>query len=311
MRLLYKKICFGISLEKQVRFSTPVPFLFRSILGHQLRKMCCIAHNMVCPECMFSSSCIYGATFESIVPKDNTALTGRDRISHPIIIDTEQFVGDETDSLRVNLIFMGPAVSHIPYFYYALQKAGEAGILKERTPFKITDVWEEGGETSLIREDGRIETRLKPETWEAGFTEEEAEGTLTLAVETPLRFKSRGAYIQQLTGADFAYGLNRRLQVLCSQYGLNDFAGVYRFSEGWAVTEQDVIWRDFVHYSARQKKAIQLGGIMGTCVLSGTFSGYEYGLLRFAEFFHAGKNTNFGLGKIRITASALLTKKTN
>jgi CRISPR/Cas system endoribonuclease Cas6 (RAMP superfamily) len=45
---------------------------------------------------------------------------------------------------------------------------------------------------------------------------------------------------------------------------------------------------------------MRLGGVTGSLVLSGVFSAYEYALLGFAELFHAGKNTNFGLGKMTV-----------
>jgi CRISPR/Cas system endoribonuclease Cas6 (RAMP superfamily) len=45
---------------------------------------------------------------------------------------------------------------------------------------------------------------------------------------------------------------------------------------------------------------MKLGGVSGNFTLSGAFTGYERALLRFAELFHAGKNTNFGLGKIGV-----------
>jgi CRISPR/Cas system endoribonuclease Cas6 (RAMP superfamily) len=60
------------------------------------------------------------------------------------------------------------------------------------------------------------------------------------------------------------------------------------------------MWREYTHYSARQKQPMRLGGVTGTMLLSGVFSPYEYALLRFGEIFHAGKNTNFGLGKFAI-----------
>jgi len=140
MHILYKNIGFVITLSKKVAFTVPVPFLFRSVIGYQLRKMCCISHSTVCADCMFNASCVYGLTFESIVPKDNAALTGRDRISHPIIIDTDSFAGEELESLVLNIIFLGPSIPYIPYFFYALKKGGENGITKERIPYHCCPV---------------------------------------------------------------------------------------------------------------------------------------------------------------------------
>ena len=169
MYLTYKKIGFVLTLGKKVGFTIPIPFLFRSVVGYQLRKMCCIAHNAVCASCMFNASCIYGLTFESIVPKNNITLAGRDRISHPIIIDTDTFAGETLDSLLLNIIFLGTAIPYFPYFYYALVKGGEAGIMKERVPYHVSDIVEyqdSGKQRSLMIDRQNIETQIEPERWE-------------------------------------------------------------------------------------------------------------------------------------------------
>jgi hypothetical protein len=263
---------------------------------------------------MFSQSCAYGFAFESIIPKDNQVLKGRDRISHPVIIETEQFDGVTTDSLVFSLIFLGAALTYLPYFYTALKNGGKSGLLKERYRFIITDV-RDGNRSLLLHEDAldvRFETGLweyKPEYSESGDPPEIGglRKNLMLRFMSPLRFKTSGRYTGVFGAADFALCLHRRAQTLCSQYGFNDFPASgtedggtsgYRFSRGWDITENSLVWRDYTHYSTRQRQPMRLGGLTGYLRLSGVFTPYEYALLRFAEIFHAGKNTNFGLGKI-------------
>jgi hypothetical protein len=126
------------------------------------------------------------------------------------------------------------------------------------------------------------------------------EKKLKVTLVSPLRFKAQGQYAGRLIEAELAACLHRRVQVLCSQYGHNDYNFGYQFSGGWAIIEQNLKWRDFVHYSARQKKTMRLGGLLGNFTLSGEFTPYEHSFLQFAEKFHAGKNTNFGLGKLKV-----------
>jgi len=304
MHLLHKRIGFYITLAKKVKFDIPVPFLFRSIIGYQLRKMCCIARNSVCSDCMFNASCIYGAVFESIVPKDNAALTGRDRISHPIIIDSDNFAGEELDSLLLSIIFLGQTIPHFPYFYYALVKGGEAGIMKERIPYKVSDIVEfpaSGKESSLMIDEQKIKTQIDPDRWEFDkIIETKIEKKYTIKLLSPLRYKAQGRYAGKIVDAEFAGCLHRRTQILCSQYGCSDQCGDYKFSGDWTAVQQDLKWQDYVHYSARQKKTMRLGGLAGNFTLAGSFSPYERSFLQFAEIFHGGKNTNFGLGKMKV-----------
>ena len=303
MHVTYKSIGFVITLAKEVDFDIPVPFLFRSIIGYQLRRMCCIAHSTACANCMFNTSCIYGLTFESIVPKDNTVLAGRNRISHPVIIDCDDFTG-KLKTLVLNLVFLGATIPHFPYFYYALKKGGEEGIGKERVPYHVSDIVEvldTGERRSLLVDEQNIITDVESERWEYDAeTETTVEKSFVVTLDTPLRYMAKGVEARRIVESEFAGCLHRRAQVLCSQYGHNDHTGEYGFSGSWAVTEQDIGWRRFRHYSARQVKVMWLGGMCGSFVLSGKFSSYERGLLRFTELFHGGKNTNFGLGKLKV-----------
>jgi len=267
---------------------------------------------------MFNATCIYGLTFESIVPTDNAVLSGRNRISHPIIIDTDDFIGKETDSLVLNLIFLGPAIPYIPYFYYALKMGGESGITiggksgitRERIPYRIDDIVEFSNslkERSIKKDEQQIDTRIEPELWEYNKgIETEVNKSYNIVLLSPLRFKVENRNVRRLVDCEFAMCLHRRTQVMCSQYGRNDFNGTYQFSGGWTVTEQNLKWQDYVHYSVRQKRLMRLGGLIGSFTISGNFTSYECALLQFAELFHAGKNTNFGLGKIKVNEHDIL-----
>ncbi|WP_148257320.1 CRISPR system precrRNA processing endoribonuclease RAMP protein Cas6 [Treponema primitia] len=304
MKLFYKKIRFTLAFAGELRFPVPPAFVFRSIIGAQLHRICCIAHGVKCPDCMFSGTCAYGFAFESILPRDNPVLSGRDRISHPVIIETESFLEKPGDSLGLYLIFLGPAIKYLPYFFYALKKGGEAGILRERVPFRVTGVFDDGHE--LLEDEETLNTRFEPDVWEYvpgdGAVKQRR---LMVQMLSPLRFKVQGHYDDSFSAADFALCLHRRTRTLCSQYGVvhdNDVEGGYYFSEAWAIKERNLVWRDFAHYSARQRKTMQFGGLTGSMVLEGAFSAYEYACLGFAEIFHAGKNTNFGLGRVTVWA---------
>ncbi|MDR1398862.1 MAG: CRISPR system precrRNA processing endoribonuclease RAMP protein Cas6 [Treponema sp.] len=300
MKLIYKKIRFTLILGAQTDIPMPIPFLFRSIIGKQLRRLCCIAHDATCPACIFNATCLYGTVFESVIPKDNTTLAGHDRISHPVIIETEPFIKKNPDPIALNLILLGDTIQHIPYFFQAIKQGGEAGILKARIPYTIQEVFD--GERLMNGDSEILDTRLSPDVWEyhAGDAETVVRKTLLITLNSPLRFRVNGHYTDCFSAADFAHCLYRRTQTLCAQYGDASDAGDYRYTGAWDITEKNLLWRDLMHYSARQNYTMKLGGVSGSFSLSGAFTGYELALLRFAELFHAGKNTNFGLGKIGV-----------
>ncbi|MDR1636712.1 MAG: CRISPR system precrRNA processing endoribonuclease RAMP protein Cas6 [Treponema sp.] len=308
-KLLYKKIGFSLSFREDVVFTSPPEFVFRSVIGYHLRRMCCIAHDKPCFDCLYSATCVYGSVFESVIPKDNRILAGRDRIAHPVVIEADRLTAAETASLVLNIIFTGSSLACLPYFFQALKKGGESGVLKQRTPYTIRDCFDysAGSKRSLLVNAELLNTNIEPDVWE--FDDPDGRpygGELLIQLQSPLRFKVGGRYSGTFTAADFALCLHRRTETLCSQYGSytggdkNAAGTAWPFFHGWNIAESALGWKDWTHYSARQKKTMRLGGLTGSMVLAGFFTPYEYAILRFAEIFHAGKNTNFGLGKIAL-----------
>jgi hypothetical protein len=268
---------------------------------------------------MFHTSCVYGTVFESILPRTNETLPGRDRASHPFVLETRQAPGAPTgaSTLEVGLLLLGPGIPALPYLFEAIKRGGESGVLRERVPYRITDLRE--GETSILLEKDAIDLGRENAVWEyrpcrpgggaetGGDGEREAKGTeevketkFLVQLLSPLRFKAGGRYTHDFDAGAFAACLHRRMQTLTTLYGSNDCPGDYRYSGAWTITANRLIWRDETHYSGRQKTALRLGGALGELEITGRFSPYERALLDFGALFHGGKNTNFGLGEMRV-----------
>jgi hypothetical protein len=258
---------------------------------------------------MFHETCVYGSAFESVVEKSNIAVPGRDRVSHPVILDSDVLEGRRLTELALNLIFLGNSIKYLPYFYTALRNGEESGVLRERTPYRIESVLVD--DEPLLDSTGNLSMDdIKNDVWEcqAGNTNRTKHKILVELI-TPLRLKVRGEYTAKFGAADFILALHRRTRILCAAYGsMEDDVVDYGYSSKWEIKNAFLIWRDFKHYSSRQKSAMQLGGVLGKMTLEGEFSRYEIALLKAAELFHAGKNASFGLGKLRLWGEGVLEK---
>jgi hypothetical protein len=111
VKLLYKKIDFTLTFAQTLRFPMPPAFVLRSVIGYHLRGMCCITHSSTCVDCAFRDTCAYGFAFESIVPQGNMIIAGRNRISHPVIIETDPFIPCDANTFVASLIILGTAIS--------------------------------------------------------------------------------------------------------------------------------------------------------------------------------------------------------
>ena len=298
MFLNYKKFDFTLHFDKAIHFSVPPAFIIRSVLGYQLKKLCCISQKTLCQDCHFLENCAYGSLFETILEKDNDVLTGRNRASHPYTIQTSQNPQDKVDTIQFRLVLFGEYIRYFPYIYVALQNAGKEGLLKTRIPFTITSVL--SANKTILLDEHTLDSNLKASTWNLN-NEIDAiyEGELLVQLLTPLRFKVNGKYTDAFEAKDFFATLERRMVTLCSLYGSSEDACSERLLT-YTIQGRNIKWKDLRHYSARQKKAMKLGGCIGDFSLSGTFSKRDISLLEFGELFQVGKNTNFGLGEIKI-----------
>lgn len=310
MLIQYNKFSITLKLNNSISFSTNPLFLLRSVLGYQLHSMCCLQKNTNCQSCMYNGNCAYAFIFETILNKTNETLPGRIRGSHPFLLQSNQNISNKTpiSEFTFSIILLGKAVEYFPYIFGAFERAGKAGLLKQRTPFLIENL------TSLIKTEDNIikKNQLYIEDNEiknlstncldyesTNNIELTKSGEILVQLLSPLRFKVAGKYTSEFNSRDFMMCLFRRQKTLCSLYGSCEDAAFYPADKiQFEITEKNLTWTDSNHYSARQKNSMELGGLTGTFKLKGTFTQQELDLIHFAKLFNAGKNTNFGLGQI-------------
>lgn len=304
MTLSYLPVHFSMRFSSPATADTEPLFVLRSMLGKELRSMCCIAHRESCPDCMYNRTCAYAFLFETILPQDNTVVPGRNRASHPFAFTqaSNTMTGKSLQDYEFTVTLFGKALSYLPYMYAAFVRAGKNGLFKSRTPFKVTAVRVE--DRNILTDEEHLDTNLTANiagvsrTGEEAGKEKEKKGEILVELKSPLRFKSGGKYTADFSAQDFMSCLYRRAATLCQLYGSFDAGETYTANESLAVTERKLHWTDSTHYSVRQKRAMELGGLTGTLKLAGTFSCVDVELLEFARIANAGKNTNFGLGQL-------------
>jgi len=95
----------------------------------------------------------------------------------------------------------------------------------------------------------------------------------------------------------------RRASALIAFYGHGeleiDFKGLVEAAENVAIEASTLNWHDWQRYSFRQKDKMFLGGIIGSVTYAGDIAPF-LPLITFCEKTHIGKQTAFGLGKIKI-----------
>lgn len=301
MKVLYLPVRFIFKFEKSVYTDTYPSFVLRSILGMNLKQICCISRKSECQTCMYNKSCSYATIFETIEVSSNEILPGRNRISHPYAITYNSKFdvrNRKIDKFEFTITLYGKTIQYLPYIYAAFVRGGYNGMFKTREKYVVEDVLVNG--KSILLDENTIQNDVLPFSFsyenQSNINENEE---ILVELKTPLRFKVNGKYKDDFSANDFFACLYRRFKTMMLKYGTEIPDEFPNYSEtNLKIEERNLKWIDYSHYSSRQKTKMELGGLIGTLKLVGNISDFELILLDFAKVANAGKNTNFGLGQI-------------
>lgn len=309
-----------LSLDISCRFLTPARLpafkgsTLRGAFGHALKTVACALRQQDCETCLLAQTCAYALIFATErLCGSHVAARPHPYIINPPLGGQQDYETDET--FKFNLVLLGPAPRFLPHIIYSLEEMGKHGIGKGakegRGRFALADVRMTGApdeQEPLYDEHGK--TLRQPEAPPPLALEEAGQPVRKLTVEllTPLRIK-KDNYLLQATPdfADLVRAALRRVSTLEKHYGENppgfDYHSLIRQAEAVSLRNAAIRWREHQRYSNRQQQDMAFGGLVGRLEFEGGIAPF-LPLLRYAEQVNLGKQTAFGLGKIRVTAES-------
>mmetsp|Transcript_800 Transcript_800/g.607 ORF Transcript_800/g.607 Transcript_800/m.607 type:complete len:191 (-) Transcript_800:220-792(-) len=125
---------------------------------------------------------------------------------------------------------------------------------------------------------------------------------LKVILETRLRLKFENRLKNDLPFHILVRAMLRRVSSLLNCYGDGglalDYRGLVKRAQEVRMVEADLKWFDWRRYSHRQDRSILMGGMVGSVTYKGKIGEYM-SLIDFCTKVHLGKQTSFGLGKIK------------
>lgn len=283
---------------------------FRGVFGLALKKVVCALKQQDCINCLLRGKCVYASVFEtSLAIADGK---GKKRIAappHPYVIEpanstkTHYAKGEPFDFA---LVLFGEANDYLPYFIYAIEQMGSIGIGKKiegkRAGFELKCVTTDSEDIVYSSDDKKIR--------EGSFTRDllleeltEPVHALEVTLETPLRLKFQNRLEADLPFHILTRAVLRRISSLFNYHGKGepplDYRGLVKRAKDVEITNSSLEWYDWKRYSNKQDQSMLMGGITGKVCYSGTLDEFVP-LMKMCESLHIGKQTTFGLGKIRI-----------
>lgn len=290
----------------------------RGGLGHALRRVACALRRQDCGDCLLRASCAYAVLFEVKANPTGHELAagGRPHMAQrplPYVLippDDEKRSWQEGERFSFGLILLGPAIQYLPHLVFAVQEMGKTGLGKGHRNgdgrFQLEAVHQ--GETPIF--DGRTLNSSLPPT-ELGLCPVASPGAseITLTCQTPLRLKQDNQLQDGLPFHLLIRAALRRISSLEASYGGHgepalDYRGLVARAGSVAMIRSTCSWTDIERYSNRQRAAMLMGGITGGISYRGGDLTEFVPLLRYCEVVHLGKQTSFGLGRIRVEIKA-------
>lgn len=308
--MLYGKYKFLCRLETDAVLPYYKGSTFRGVFGHALKKVVCALKLQECRECLLKQRCVYALVFEtseSIRPPEGSRIAAP---PHPFVIEpplTTETVFETGSAFDFGFLLFGEVNNSLPYFIYAFDQMGKIGIGKKvsgsRGRFTLEEV--KLGDKSIytnieqkLNANGAIESLSFPKS-----KEHQNCSRVKVSLETPLRLKFKNRLKADLLFHILVRAMLRRLSSLLNFYGDGepplDYKGLVHRAEDVEIIDADLRWFDWKRYSQRQDQSMLMGGLVGAITYEGKIGEY-LPLLDFCSKVHLGKQTSFGLGKIRL-----------
>lgn len=286
---------------------------FRGLLGHAMKRVVCPLKREDCSSCILCSTCTYALTFETshALPTPENA-----RVSappHPMVLEpplTEKREFKKGDTLECGLLLFGTINQSLAHFICAFDQMGKIGIGKKvdgkRAGFVLERV--SSGKDILFLKESSAVSIPEPLNINFDFSLNNSDTIfsarrLKVQMITPLRILKGNDGKADLSFSLLLKAMIRRNTSLLNAYGQGepkeDYPMLVKRAEAVKTVEKLFCWTDWERYSNRQERKMFMGGLTGSVIYEGDFTPFA-GIMTMSQQVHVGKNTAFGLGKIKI-----------
>lgn len=247
----------------------------RGALGYALKKVTCINPSYACEGCFAAANCLYYEFYE----EKNSF--------HKFRFDFE--LGKEYYDFDFYLF--GSATARLPYVVSALHMLlTQTGLGKEKKTYQAFDLFI--NDARCLHEGKLTLPKEFTKTLQIdGFCPD-----VFLQCATPLRIKkeNRFAKSDEIELSDIINSIyQRQMKLLGRPYKK------FPYEIEGQIVKRSLQFKELTRQSNRQKTTMNMGGLMGEIEIRG-LSKECYQILKVGELIGVGKQTVFGLGKIKI-----------
>ncbi len=271
--MLYTKINFK-ALDNNIKLDPFMGSALRGAFGYALKKVVCINPSFKCEGCFASANCLYYDFYEK---RDSYHKYRFDILLNPSKFD-------------FNLYLFEDACEKLPYVLSAIHKTlSEIGFARER---RVSDNFRMSVNDKVVY-DGKVFTLGGDYT--RVFEPKKQSKDIVLEFVTPYRTKKDNRLLRTAPKLELILSsIENRANML-----QNKKIEKLSFTPTYDEHKQDIYFKELTRLSNRQKTKMQFGGIMGKISYK-NLDKKSYDTLKLGEIIAIGKQSVFGLGKIKV-----------
>jgi hypothetical protein len=311
---------FRAEVMAPLRLPPAVGAALRGALFRTLQQQFCLAgRGPGCGQPPLAADC---PVCFLLAPVDESERRGRD-VPRPYVLrpparGPRDYAPGQT--FEFDLATFGRALGHFPYALLGIEEMGRAGVGAGRQgAFRLDEVWavnplQGRQEAVYVRSRGAtVRTPSLPIT-EADVREEVAAlarggGTerLRIELETPMRLVEGGKLVkpESFTFRAFFARLLERLTALRARYGDGapppDVPALLGTAGEVRIAERRLEWQELFRGSARHRRALPMGGLVGGVTVEGELAPLLPWLV-WGTLTHVGKDAAMGNGRYQLEA---------
>ncbi|MDI6794174.1 MAG: hypothetical protein QME81_15155 [bacterium] len=191
----------------------------RGGFDHALKRVSCTIKYKQCPECLLKDKCVYSYVFETPLPEGAERLKGSSYLPHPFVLEPppeEKLEYEPKGRLNFDLVLVGRAIDYLPYFIYAFDEMGRAGLGKGKGRCELELAEDIAGKEIIYRgSDKTISATPHILTTDQIVTGRKPPSSITLSFLTPTRIKYESKFVLDLEFHILVRNLLRRISSLC------------------------------------------------------------------------------------------------
>ncbi len=312
-RLKIAKYHFVLQAVEPIHLSFHKGSSLRGGFGGAFKRIVCRELSGCSQKCKWPEQCAYGYVFETSPPPGSEVLRTHQAVPRPFVFEVlpdnkiEYRPGEE---LAFRLVLIGQGITYLPFFILAFKALGQEGLGKGRGRFRLKEVWtlDPLGPWKALIYDGPSDA-LRNIDMSIGITEIEVAGSrlpedeITIRFLTPARIKHAGKIVSELPFHILIRSIIRRLSSLyyfhCGQRWETDYRSIIEATKIIETEQMNFSWQAWRRHSGRQRRLIEMGGIIGTGRYIGPLAEFRR-LLVIGSMVHVGKGTVFGNGQFEI-----------